>query len=787
MPVSAVAALTKQERWLRGFLYAHAALSLLFVVYYLVSAIADSAELRLVVNSTAKDGLFLGLSLLAAADVRRRGWLALVLAGAYVALLCGEVWSIAFGPHRPVHTLGTDTSYWLFVGIWIAVDVAILAALLVLWWRAERARFGLRYLNPVAFRSLIALAEVLIDGKREALPPLDVARNVDGFLSKLEASEKTQVQLALTVLGLLPVFSADGRERFLKKRFLVDLSERRFPRLVAPYVQAMIRVASQMSYLGYYGDRRSWDALGYKPFPQRHPDRITAPLPSDGELTVRTAPPRPGEPRYDTIIVGSGAGGGILAYRLAATGRRVLVVERGRYWPSKDFDMADEVGQYLRLYNAGALQLATDFRLQVLQGICVGGSTTVNNAVCIDPPAGVLAEWERRGIPAGELMTAIQQVRHWLPVSRMPDSVGTIAAERFMTGLKAVAPPGKLSIVDANIRTSCKACGDCNIGCALGQKLSSLDSILPRAQAAGSVDVLADLKVERIVHEGGRATGVLGRLPTGDAVTLAADEVVLAAGAIGSSWVLQRSGIGGDRPGAEVHFNVNSPLTAEFPEVVDAFDGLQMSHAYEPAGEAPGFVIETWFNPPATQALAMPGWFDRHFENMLRYRHMACAGVLTGTTRPGRVTATKAGPRIDYEPAARDLHRIVEGLKLLGRAYLTAGAAKIMPATFIYHEFRDERSMETLDRYVRDNADILLTTAHPQGGNAVGDVVDERFCVRGFQNLYVTDASVFPSSVTVNPQLTVFGMAWLAANRITGSDRAPVADVRQADAESSLR
>jgi choline dehydrogenase-like flavoprotein len=252
--------------------------------------------------------------------------------------------------------------------------------------------------------------------------------------------------------------------------------------------------------------------------------------------------------------------------------------------------------------------------------------------------------------------------------------------------------------------------------------------------------------------------------------------------------VLLRSGIGGDKPGAAVHFNINSPLTAEFPDHVDAFDGLQMSHAYEPEGDAPGFVIETWFNPPATQALAMPGWFEQHFENMLRYRHMACAGVLTGTTRPASVTAGKNGPTIDYTPAARDLHRIVEGLKLLGRAYLEAGATKIMPATFIYHEFRDERSMDTLDRYVRDNADILLTTAHPQSGNAVGDVVDERFCVRGFHNLYVTDASVFPSSVTVNPQLTVFGMAWLAANRITGSDLAPVADVRQAPpAESSLR
>jgi choline dehydrogenase-like flavoprotein len=790
-------ALTPAERRLRGLLYANAVLALAFIVYYVASGVADAAEFRFVVNSTAKDGLFLLISLVGAADVRRRGWLALLLAAAYGFLIVAELVMLAFGVHTGVDTFGVHTGFWAFIGPWLAVDVIIFGWLLLWWWQAERARFGLKYLNPVAFRTLIALAEVLIDGRREALPPLDVARNVDDYMARLEADSKSQVQLALTVLAVLPLvtlrmplpaMSVSARERYLKRRFLVDVSERRWPAPLLPYVQAMIRVASQMSYLGYYGDRRSWEAVGYRPFPLRHPDRIPAKLPSDGELVVRSAPPRPGERRYDTIVIGSGAGGGILAYRLAATGRRVLVVERGRYWPSKDFDLSDEVGQYLRLYNAGALQLATDFRLQVLQGICVGGSTTVNNAVCIDPPAGVLAEWERRGIPAADLMTAIEQVRHWLPVNKMPESVGTVAARRFVAGLDALGQPGRLGIVDANIRTSCLACGDCNIGCALGQKLSSLDSILPRAQAAGDVDVLAQFKVERIVHEGGRATGVIGSLPSGDAVTVGADEVVLAAGAINSSWVLLRSGIGGDKPGAAVHFNVNSPLTAEFPDHVDAFDGLQMSHAFEPAGDAPGFVIETWFNPPATQALAMPGWFEQHFENMLRYRYMACAGVLTGTTRPGRVTATKAGPTIEYEPAARDLHRIVEGLKLLGRGYLAAGATRIMPATFRFHEFRDERSMDTLDRYVRDNADILLTTAHPQSGNAIGEVVDEDFRVRGFDNLYVTDASVFPSSVTVNPQMTVFGMAWLAANRITGTELAPAAEVRQAaPPASSLR
>jgi choline dehydrogenase-like flavoprotein len=774
-------ALTKAEQRLRWLLYAHAALSFAFVVYYLAGGAFDSSEFRFVDNSTAKDGLFCLISLLAAADVRRRGWLALVLAGAYAFLIGGEAWMMVLGPHTDVHSFGTDTPYWLFIGSWMAVDAVILVWLVAWWWQAERARFELQYLNPVAFRTLIALAEVLIDGEREALPPLDVARNVDRDLAALEAKSKSQIQLALVGLAVLPLLtlhlplaamSPAARERYLKRRFLVDVAERRWPAPLLPPIQAAIRVASQMTYIGYYGDRRSWRAVGYKPFPARHPERIPAERPHDGGLTVLSAPPRAGAARYDTIIIGSGAGGAIAAYRLAAAGRRVLVLERGPYIPSSRFDMSDEVGQYLRLYNEGALQLATDFRLQVLQGVCVGGSTTVNNAVCIRPPDGVLAEWERHGVPAGELQRAIGEVEEWLPVVGMPSRVGSRAAQRFEAGLKELALPGTLGLVRANIRDSCLACGGCNIGCAYGQKLSALDSILPRAQALseGTVDVLARFKVERIVHARGRATGVLGKLPTGDALALEADEVVLSAGAIASSWVLQRSGIAADRAGRAVHFNVNSPLTAEFPERVDAFDCLQMSHVFEPSGDEPGFVIESWFNPPATQALAMPGWFEQHFENMLRYRRMACAGVLTGTTRPGRVTAAKSGPRIDYKPAAADLHRIVDGLKLLGRAYLAAGAVRIMPATFLYHEFFGEQDLDTLDRYVKDNADILLTTAHPQGGNPVGDVVDENFRVHGFENLYVCDASVFPSSVTVNPQITVMGMAWLAANRITGSE-----------------
>jgi choline dehydrogenase-like flavoprotein len=184
-------------------------------------------------------------------------------------------------------------------------------------------------------------------------------------------------------------------------------------------------------------------------------------------------------------------------------------------------------------------------------------------------------------------------------------------------------------------------------------------------------------------------------------------------------------------------------------------------------------VLETWFNPPATQALAMPGWFDRHYENMLRYRHMAAAGALVGTRHPARVSAGKAGPVVDYTPGAEDLRRVVEGVKLIGRIFLAAGARRVMPATFAWREYTSAGGLDELDTLVRDSADLLLSTAHPQGGNpmgavAQGGVVDPDFRVHDFANLWLCDASVFPSSVTVNPQLTVMAMAQYAAERILG-------------------
>ncbi len=766
--------LSTSERWLRGVLIAHAIWSAILAVGYIVDG--DTGTLVSLPNSFAKDVLFVMISAVAAADVRRFGGLALVIAAGYVALVIGQIATLIWGAAPPIDLpLVGEVSATAGLLAWMGIDIVLAALFAWLWARAARDGYGLRFLHPLAFLTLGAVAEVLIEGDDEVVAPREVGRNVDNYLADLDSTGKARVQAGLIVLGLWPLLTArpplfllapDTRKAFLKKRFVEEIAKRRVLKPLRPFVQALIRTGSQMSYLGYYGDRRSWDAIGYRVYRRRPGGRL--PLPADAidppALETLEEPPHR---RYDSIVVGSGAAGGILAYRLAESGRKVLVLERGPHVDPRGFG-DDEVVQYLRLYNEGALQLATNFSLQVLQGMCVGGGTTINNALCLDPPDLVLEQWQQRapGFDRAALKAAIKDVRTWFGVAPIAESTVTEAAKRFKRAVGELGLPGEFERMHANISPACRATGYCNIGCGYGAKLSTLDTVLPQAQHRHKLDLMADVRVDRIERQGRRATRVVGQhRPTGQRVEVEADEIVVAAGPIGSSYLLQRSELGGDAVGRDLHFNITSPVTADFPDEIDSFRGIQMSDAYRSSDGVPRYLVETWFNPPATQALAMPGWFEDHFGNMRRYRHMACSGVLVGTTTPGRVKPGKHAPEVEYTVSDDDQKALIEGIQVAGRIWFRAGAERVMPATFAWQEYRAPEELTQLPGRIQ-TGDLLMTSAHPQGGNALGAVVGEDFRVDGMDNLYLCDASVFPTSVHVNPQLTVMGMAQHAAQKI---------------------
>ncbi len=765
-----------------------------FTVFFLVQALLypvlglfASAEFPFVANSFAKDGLFAVLCFVAAGDVRRNGWATQLVVLGHMLIVFALLLMLAFGNHDSVDAtfgapLGTSLSPTLQLLIWAAAASAVVVVLAWLYRSAVKGRYGLRYLWPHQHNTAMAMAEVLVIGPDEALTPEQVAKGIDDYLYSFTAHEKWKSKLVLSALTVYPLFrlrppfafmAPERRLAFIERSFISDVVERRLPGKLRRLVQTLLSSTQQLAIIGYYADPRSAPSTGYVPFSQRK--RFPKAMKKVGELaTLDVSSPNEVDADLitaDVAIVGSGAAGAILAHRLAERGREVVLLEGGKHVDPRDFT-EDERVQFSNLFADGGLQLSTDTRFQVLQGKCVGGSTVINNAVCYDVPPRTLERWnDPDGLDAGidprRFDESFARLREWLPVysqdgSKRLQKGGTKMAE----GIEALGLDGDGGVVDANIK-DCLGSGYCNIGCAYGKKLSALDNVLPRAQSdfPGAVRIFSECLAESIRTRGKRATEIRCRLSDGRALRVAAKTVVVAGGALASSLLLQRSNLGGSRVGTGLSFNVGAPLTADFEEELNSFDGLQITHGYRPTGEDQ-LILESWFNPVGTQALLMPGWFSDHYENMRRYSHLSCIGVVVGsqsnaTVKPG---FRGKGMKLDYEPAESDLRLLLKGTKLAARIHFASGALRVMPMTFRSISYDSLDQVSELDDIVRDNTDIGLHTSHPQGGNAVSrdpakGVVDERFLVHGMENLYVCDASVFPSSVTVNPQLTVMAIA----------------------------
>jgi choline dehydrogenase-like flavoprotein len=792
--VPTVGALTREERILRGWLLVLTVLFAAQAALYLPEFWSGPPETRpFAINSFAKDVVFAALTGVAAADVRRFSRLiAFVIAG-LVAISVLLTVGLATGSYEatfpPPEWLGDASGRWPLAG-WLAGALVTIGVLVWLYRKALRARYGLRYLWPIEHDTLTAVADAILDEPR--IPPREIATAVDAYWDSLRIREKRRLRIALWIVCFvplgwlkapLPLMSRERRRDFIENRLLRSIAARSGLRPLRSFLQAAIRFVMQLVYVGYYGDERSYPPTRYVRFSKR-PGAPRTPPPHE---PLRTLGPRDADGLVaDVVVVGSGAGGAVAAHALAERGRDVLIVERGPHVDRSEFT-EDEPEMYARLYSDGALQLSRDFSVQVLQGMCVGGSTVVNNGVSFDVPPAVLDHWNEHydaGIDPAELRESFEAVRTLVSVQCQHEAPGNPVAARIGQAADCdESSPGVMRPVEANL-DGCLGCGYCNIGCRYGKKLSMLDEVLPDAQRRNGdrLRVLPDCAVERILVRGRRATGVRCRLRAGGSgertVDIRAREaVVVAAGAVHSSLLLMRSGVGGELVGTRLCANLGSHLTAHFADgpPLNAFEGLQMSHHMR-NGHAGKPVIETWFNPLMSQALVMPGWLGHHQTNMNRYDRLSCLGVLVGSEeRPdNRVRKRPAlnGAEIDFTPSGRDLDRLLEGLREAAQLLLDSGAECVMPATFRYWELRDgdvHRLTTRSGGIVKDASDISVSTAHPQGGNPMSrdpahGVVDDRFRVHGYENLHVCDASVFPSAVTVNPQLTVMALAHRAGS-----------------------
>ena len=811
-----------------------AILSFLFlaaaVVYHIgpyLSVSRDfSVTLPMVSNSAVKVGIMGMVCFYVVRDLHRNiPVLNIAIAGHILSIVMQAAYALFCKSNASIELFGMRLSeiqvLWSAVGLDTVITALMIVGYIVYW----RRQFGKhKFLHPIEFRSLMALAEVVVEDpdNQEAVNQFDIAKKLDEYVSHMTARRKWIYHLMLYALQALPgVFGKsplseldyDNRKTFLNNTFGVNKSFKRKGGIgfITNYMRAMIRVAQQLSYVGYYSHRDVQEEIGYKRFTERSRFQ-DLPIPPEKPHPLKVL--TPADVTEDLIetcvcIVGSGAAGSILAHELAKKGKQVLLLERGQYVQPKDFT-EDEVEMIGKLYGDGVFQQTEDFKFTILQGSCVGGTTVVNNAVCFDPPEDIIKKWNQPNgwytrIDEQRLAESVEYVRKLINVQPQVDATEIKSLENRISngesidindfpnnnkqlnpgdtliekGIQIIDPERKrfeYGSVDANIN-DCFGCGYCNIGCKYGKKLSMLDTVLPWTQEKfpGRLSILAECTVERITTMTGkvkRAEMVYARLSDKRKIRIKAQHVIVSAGAVASPYILKKSGIGKMLPvGKHLCFNVGAPVYAVFKDEIKAHDGLQISHYYKPL-EHPGVIFESWWNPPVSQAINMPGWFEDHFKNMKDYNRSMAIGVLVASDSTGYiVNALTGGPGVEYNLNKCERQKLGEGIRLAGEILLRAGAEKVMYNTWNYKEYTEVSELDEIIDIVMNTDDLAVGTGHPQGGNAISSypwkgVIGPDFRVHGYENLYVCDASVFPEALGVNPQLSVMAFAHYASSFI---------------------
>lgn len=518
--------------------------------------------------------------------------------------------------------------------------------------------------------------------------------------------------------------------------------------------------------------------------------------PGDPAVDVPAPPVPPLDVEYDACVVGSGAGAAVVAARLAEAGKRVLMVERGRWVSPRDLPTRDDHALRQLFHHAGVSpalpgevealidicrnQLST---INLLQANVVGGGPYVNNAILLEMAESTWQVWQRDfGFPIAwqPLKQRMELVAHDLGRAA-PGGAAGARSDLFRRGAAQLGrAPADLPLAIWN----CLGCGGCNVGCRFGRKTGGLHgprpagaprSYLDRALAAGAV-LRPQLEAVRF-SRGGFLSNRVGTLVARDVaaggaeVRIRARVFALAAGPVASSQILARSLPGAEcAPGTGIAANVVMPVFALGSSPLNGAPdpGIQMCYYVDSGG---GLLLESWFHYPASLAIAVPGWLEQHAATLQSYGRLAAAGVVVPSKPSGRLgLLTELVLGLD----ADELERMKRGVVELAAMLIAAGADTVIPSTADPLPIRRTQQDADVARFraqVTGAAQLNLGTSHPQGGNRIGrrpgsSVVDPTFRAHGVENLFVTDASVFPAGCGVNPQLTVMALASLAADEI---------------------
>jgi choline dehydrogenase-like flavoprotein len=493
-----------------------------------------------------------------------------------------------------------------------------------------------------------------------------------------------------------------------------------------------------------------------------------APEPPAAPLLRREAlVPPDGAERCDVVVVGSGAGGAAAARALAERGLDVVVVEEGAYHDARDYD-TDPLAALPMLYRDGGLTFAEGRpTIPVPVGRCVGGTTVINSGTCFRTPDAVLARWrDEFGIAwATELEAEFEAVERDLRVAPVDPATAGRNAAVCREGAEALGVSHGPILRNAG---DVVCCGSCPTGCRIDAKQATHVAELPRAVAAGA-RVRAGARVTRVLTEGERAAGVRCRVDGRDEpYEVRARAVVLAAGAFGTPRLLLRQGIARRSGAIGRHLRIHPAcwVGARFAEPVRGWDGVMQSW-YVDEWQDRGLFLEATFTPLPFAAHWLPGVGEELKAEIERFENLAVIGVHLSERCEGRV---QASGRVTYRLGEDDARALVYGIARAADLFFAAGALEVYPQLHGVTRLAPGGQAALDDGRFRPR-DLRLEAFHPLGTARMGAdpsaaavaPTGETYALPG---LWVADASLMPTSLKVNPMVTVMACARRVAGEL---------------------
>ncbi len=487
----------------------------------------------------------------------------------------------------------------------------------------------------------------------------------------------------------------------------------------------------------------------------------------------------------DVCVIGSGAGGSVVAAELAEAGRSVVLLEQGPHWTRRDFSQREDE-MLPRLFEEAGMRQTVDGGVTILQGRNVGGSTVHNLSYAFRTPPPILRAWrEEHALPElseAALEPSFRRVERGLRVKPIREDEVNRLNRLLREGAKRLDYSG---FVARHNREGCVKSGYCILGCSYDAKQSMLVTYVPRADAAGA-RIYASARAERIEAEGGRVRRVLGHAvdatgrPQGS-IEVAARAVVLAAGAVASPDLLLRSGLanGSGQVGRNLHLHPSVMVAGFWDEPIHAYRGIPQSFYIDEFIDLEkdphsGYVLMPIAGFPVLTAANLPGFGREHLRSMRGFSRMGGLLALLHDQSAGRVEsgASLSRPEIRYALSEREQRLLATGLRHCAEVLRAAGAKRVaVPYLDGPLLLGPDDDLARIERRPVATGRVPIASTHPQstcrmGGDPRRSVVGPFGESHEVAGLFVADMSVFPTSLGAPPQITTAALADRTAHHI---------------------